>query len=306
MIHTAIRWSLVLLLIPALLLIPSPHLKASTLGAVVSAVNALGGSFDTAGIIAAISALQAANTLAIRNNEDKLIKALQLATGQQTPDSDAVNDYLGELQRLRQAWQNRDSLFDFTTSTGLWIGSLNNAEANTLATRLDALGSLTGAAAIADHWRDATNRADTVTAAQIGNLYNDPVQGQAAIDAMDRMREQAENDRVLDYHTLRFTDAAHWRSFELRERISELPDGTEAAQLQAEIDLLIVDAALLDASRQAQQNRADEIERLAALDRWYAAELRAHAQNDASIAWMQANAADMGRGLLLPEAFGPR
>lgn len=310
MIHPAIRWSLVLLLIPALLLIPSPHLKASTLGAVVSAVNALGGSFDTAGIIAAITALQAANTLALRNlqteNANKFTEALQLATGQQTPDPNMLTSYVNELQRLRTAWQNRDSLFDFTSATGLWIGTLNNAEANTLATRLDALGSLTGAAAIADHWRDATNRADTVTAAQIGNLYNDPVQGQAAIDAINRMREQAENDRVLDYHTLRFTDAAHWRSVELRDRISELPDGTEAAQLQAEIDLLIADAALLDASRQAQQNRAREIERLAALERWHTAELAAHAQNDASITWIQANAADMGAGLLFPEAFGPR
>ncbi len=305
MIHNAIRWALVALLAVGLVVVTTTPVEgfADPLSpAILSAVAAVGTAI--AGVTAAIAALRAANE---GKFTETLMSVAQLATGEQTPGAHTeVSQYAADLVRLRNAWQNRDSLFDFASGTGLWIGSLNNAEANSLATRLDALGSLTGSAGIADHWRDATNRADTVTAAQIGNLHSDPVQAQAAIDAMDRMREQAENDRVVDYHTLRFTDQAHWRSVELRERISELPDGTEAAQLQAEIDLLMVDAALLNTSREAQQNRAGELERLAALERWYAAELAARAQNQASIAWMQANAADMGAGLLLPEAFGPR
>ncbi len=305
MIHTAIRWALVALLAVGLVVVTTTPVEgfADPLSpAILSAVAAVGTAI--AGVTAAIAALQRANE---GKFTETLMSVAQLATGEQTPGATSeVSQYAADLVRLRNAWQNRDSLFSFTSGTGLWLGSLNNAEANTLATRLDALGSLTGSAGIADHWRDATDRADTVTAAQIGNLYRDPVQGQAAVDAMDRMREQAENDRVLDYHTLRFTDAAHWRSVELRERTSELPDGTEAAQLQAEIDLLMVDAALLNASRQAQQNRAGELQHHQHLDRWYQAEVAAHAQNDASIAWIQANAADLGAGLLLPEAFGPR
>lgn len=305
MIHTAIRCALVALIAVGLVVVTTTPVEgfADPLSpAILSAVAAVGTAI--AGVTAAIAALQSANE---GKFTETLMSVAQLATGEQTPGAHTeVSQYATDLERLRTAWQNRENLFDFTSATGLWIGSLNNAEANTLATRLDALGSLTGSAGIADHWRDATNRADTVTAAQIGNLYSDPVQRQAAIDAMERRREQAENDRVLDYHTLRFTDRAHWRSVELRERISELPDGTEAAQLQAEIDLIVADAALLTASREAQQNRARELEGRAALERWYQAELDARAQNDASIAWIQANAADMGAGLLLPTAFGPR
>ncbi len=305
MIHALVRILLVALLVTGLLFVATAPVEgfADPMSpAILAAVGAVGTAI--AGVTAAIAALRAANE---GKFTETLMSVAQLATGEQTPGAHTeVAQYATDLQRLRTAWQNRDSLFDFASGTGLWIGSLNNAEANTLATRLDALGSLTGSAGIADHWRDATNRADTVTAAQIGNLYSDPVQGQAAFDAMEGMREQADNDRVLDYHALRFTDAAHWRSVELRERVSELPAGTEAAQLQAEIGLLLADAALLNTSRQAQQSRAGELKRLATLERWYQAELDARARHDASIVWMQANTADMGAGMLLPTAFGPR
>ena len=74
----------------------------------------------------------------------------------------------------------------------------------------------------------------------------------------------------------------------------------------AEIQLAATELAAFQAIRESQETQALELARREDLARWLAAELDHRTANDASIAWINANADDMGAGLLLPTSFGPR
>lgn len=300
MIHTAIRWGLVLLLIPALLLIPSPHLKASTLSAVVSAVNALGGSFDTAGIIAAISALQGANTLAIRADMQKLVDQAQ---GRIDPLTQTLTDLSSAPTQL-------------VDNSVAWASDFQTPEVLTLVQELTDLQA--AGKDLTAHWRSSLATVDTIGETEIAALFSNPQHATAALEGWRTQRQAAERQLAIDYAAL---DAAE----ELAERLAvaqtsldtlrtlDPQSGTalQEAQLAADLtgsELAVAQQQLLayQAIRQAQEQQAQQLAHREAVGRWHTAELAAQTQNDASINWMQTNATTMGQGLLLPQRYGNR
>lgn len=300
MIYTAIRWSLVLVLCAGLLLIPSPHLKASTLGAVVSAVNALSGSFDVAAVVAAVNAVRVLNNQKIGEHINKLVEQAQ-----------------GRIDPLTQSLTDLSSaptqLVDNSVS---WASDFQTPEVLTLVQELTDLQA--AGKDLTAHWRGSLATADTIGETEIAALFSDPLQANVALEGWRTQREAAERQLAIDYAAL---DAAE----ELAERLAvaqtslatlrtlDPQSGTalQEAQLAADLtesELAVAQQQLLayQAIREAQEQQAQQLAHREAVGRWHTAELAAHTQNDASINWIQTNATTMGQALLLPQRYGTR
>lgn len=308
MIHTAIRWGLVVLLVPALIFVataPTDAFIDVTGPAILATLGTIGSQ------IAAQAAQLGTMIAVLRASDSKLGEHLEkvtmLASGQrpdaQSPSSD-INQWTNVARQFRSTWPD---LATFTRNTGLWIGDLNAAETQQLANRLTALGDIS--TSLVDHWRGAETTADTVDADDIGSLYGDPTQAQAAKEAWERMGLRAERQQVIDYHMLDSAEVAGRRLANIRQQIETEEFAEELSEdslVLAELLLTNGETSTLAAMAASQENRALELARREALARWLQAERDARTQNDDSITWLQANARDMGRGLLLPTAFGPR
>ena len=308
MIHTAIRWGLVVLLVPALLFVvtaPTDAFIDVTGPAILATLGSIGSQ------IAAQAAQMGAMIAVLRASDSKLGEHLEkvtmLASGHrpdsQSPSSD-VNQWTNVARQFRTNWPD---LATFTRNTGLWIGDLSAAETQQLANRLTALGDIS--TSLVDHWRGAETNADTVDADDIGSLYDDPAQAQAAKEAWERMVARLERQKVIDYHLLDLGEVAGRRLANIRQQIETEDFAEELSEdslVLAELLLTNGETSTLAAMAASQENRALDLARREALARWLQAEQDARTQNEASITWLRANATDLGRGLLLPTAFGQR
>ncbi|MCY3745087.1 MAG: hypothetical protein OXH05_02555 [Acidobacteria bacterium] len=306
MIRTALRWSLVLALVPALLLIPAPELKASSLSAIVSAVNALGGAFDVAAVVAAVNGVRTLNSQKIT---EEINRARQEALGT------LANAALP--QSFRQLSSDPTELLKHTAAPA-WAASFRDADTLLFARELTELTDPQGAD-LTTVWRDILSAADAVGEAEILALFpTQPAARQRAVESWRTQRDAAERRLAADFAAL---DAAR----ELAQQLSDsqtsiatlraqtnlsgtaLQQALLAAQLtQAELQVATNQLLTLQALRELQESHEGERERRGALTDWASAHTTARTQREDTVTWLQANATAMGRGLLLPTAYGPR
>lgn len=306
MIRTALRWSLVLLLVPALLLIPAPELKASSLSAIVSAVNALGGAFDVAAVVAAVNAVRTLNSQKIT---EEITRAREEALG--TLATAALP------QSFQQLSSDPADLLTHTTPPA-WATSFRDPDTLALARELTELTDPQGDD-LTMVWRDTLGAADTVGEAEVQALFpTDPVARQAAVERWRSERDTAERRLAADFAAL---DAARELAQQLADTQTSIAtlraqtnlSGTAlqqallSAQLtQTELQVATNQLLALRAIGELQDSHEDERDRRETLTDWAAAHATARTQQMSTTTWLQANAQDMGRGLLLPTAFGPR
>ena len=306
MIRTAFRWSLVLLLVPALLLIPAPELKASSLSAIVSAVNALSGSFDMAAVVAAVNGVRTLNSQKI---SEEITRAREEALG--TLASAALP------QSFQQLSSDPADLLTHTTPPA-WATSFRDPDTLALARELTELTDPQGDD-LTMVWRDALGAADAIGEAEVQALFpTDPGARQRAVEQWRSERDAAERRLAADFAAL---DAARELAQQLADTQTSIAtlraqtnlSGTAlqqallSAQLtQAELQVATNQLLALRAIGELQDSHEDERDRREALTDWAAAHATARTQQMSTTTWLQANAQDMGRGLLLPTAFGPR
>jgi len=306
MIRTAFRWSLVLLLVPALLLIPAPELKASSLSAIVSAVNALGGAFDVAAVVAAVNAVRTLNSQKIT---EEITRAREEALG--TLATAALP------QSFQQLSSDPADLLTHTTPPA-WATSFRDPDTLALARELTELTDPQGDD-LTMVWRDTLGAADTVGEAEVQALFpTDPVARQAAVERWRSERDTAERRLAADFAAL---DAARELAQQLADTQTSIAtlraqtnlSGTAlqqallSAQLtQAELQVATNQLLALQAIRELHDSKNGELRRRESLKDWHGAESSALTASGQSTTWLQANAQTMGRGLLLPSAYGPR
>ncbi|MCY3746115.1 MAG: hypothetical protein OXH05_07760 [Acidobacteria bacterium] len=306
MIRTALRWSLVLALVPALLLIPAPELKASSLSAIVSAVNALGGAFDVAAVVAAVNGVRTLNSQKIT---EEINRARQEALGT------LANAALP--QSFRQLSSDPTELLKHTAAPA-WAASFRDADTLLFARELTELTDPQGAD-LTTVWRDILSAADAVGEAEILALFpTQPAARQRAVESWRTQRDAAERRLAADFAAL---DAAR----ELAQQLSDsqtsiatlraqtnlsgtaLQQALLSAQLtQAELQVATNQLLALRAIRELQESHENERDRRSSLQDAHDGMAVLRTASQASTTWLQANAQDMGRGLLLPTAFGPR
>ncbi|MDE3260901.1 MAG: hypothetical protein OYL41_02845 [Acidobacteriota bacterium] len=306
MIRTALRWSLVLLLVPALLLIPAPELKASSLSAIVSAVNALGGAFDVAAVVAAVNAVRTLNSQKIT---EEINRARQEALGT------LANAALP--QSFQQLSSDPADLLTHTTPPA-WATSFRDPDTLALARELTELTDPQGDD-LTMVWRDALGAADAIGEAEVQALYpTDPVVRAAAVERWRAERDTAERRLAADFAAL---DAARELAAQLTNTQTSIAtlraqtnlSGTAlqqallSAQLtQAELQVATNQLLALQAIRELHEGNEGEIRRRESLADWASAKTTAGTQRADTNTWLQANATALGLGLLLPSAYGPR
>lgn len=306
MIRTALRWSLVLALVPAILLIPAPELKASSLSAIVSAVNALGGAFDVAAVVAAVNAVRTLNSQKIT---EEINRARQEALGT------LANAALP--QSFQQLSSDPAELLKHTAPPA-WSTSFRDPATLLLARELTELTDPQGDD-LTTVWRDTLGAADAVGEAEVQALFpTDPTARQRAVESWRTQRDAAERRLAADFAAL---DAAR----ELAEQLADtqtsiatlraqtnlsgtaLQQALLSAQLtQAELQVATNQLLALQAIRELQESHENERDRRSSLQDAHDGMAVLRTASQASTTWLQANAQDMGRGLLLPMAFGPR
>ncbi|MCY3747056.1 MAG: hypothetical protein OXH05_12580 [Acidobacteria bacterium] len=297
MIHTAIRWGLVVLLVPALILVgtaPAP------------AIIDLSGPAIIANQITQIG--QAVTMIAHLNStssrlQQQLTQLREEALGQ-----------IGALtQSIQQLAGDPAKLVDGTVP---WTGDFLNPETIQLAGVITELKDA-GANTLTTHWRTALANADQVGETDVLGLFPDhPDSGQAAADALELQRDRVEQQMAADYAAF---DAAETLTELIAGAQTSLEDlrgqtnlsGTALQQAQmagqltgAEIQVAVAQVVGYNAVRDTLHRQRREVERRRYLSRWTDAEIDVASRLAAHTATLTANAAALETGLLLPSRHG--
>ena len=288
MIHTAIRWGLVALLLPALIFV---------------ATTPSSGQFLDWKIIAN-------QVVQIGNQLSQLTQLRNQITQMQ-------NEALGRVgalsQSVRQLSADPTVLLD---DNAPW--SINFAEPEALRV-LNALTDLKSTGrTLTNYWRTSFASVPDVQASDLDALYpDDPQRAAAARESWHTAREEAERQLAAAYavgdaaeELTERLDLAQASLDLLRNQTNLSGTALQQARLAGQLtdsQLSIATAQLLayQAARDSLQTHSAEIARRRELANWHRAELRAQAEHDASIAWIRANADAMGADLLLLRTDSP-
>ena len=295
MIHTAIRWGLVVLLVPALILVATapapaflsgPAIVANQLTQIAQAVTMIGH---------------------LRSSSDRLSQQL-------TQLREEALGQIGQLtQSIEQLAGDPAKLIDGTVP---WTGDFLNPETIQLAGVLTDLQDA-GANTLTTHWRTALANADQIGETDVLGLFPDhPESGRAAAEALELQRDRIEQQMAADYAAF---DAAETLAELIAGAQTNLDDlrsqtnlsGTALQQAQmagqltgAEIQVAVAQVVGYNAVRDTLHRQRREVERRRYLTRWTDAELDVAARLAAHTATLTANAADLEAGLLLPGRHG--
>jgi len=297
MIHTAIRWGLVVLLVPALMLVgtaPAP------------AIIDLSGPAIIANQITQIG--QAVTMIShLNSSSDRLQQQL----------AQLREEALGQIGQLSQSIQqlagDPAKLIDGTVP---WTGDFLNPETIRLAGVLTDLKD-SGANTLTTHWRTALANADQIGESDVLGLFpHHPESGQAAAEALELQRDRIEQQMAADYAAF---DAAETLAELIADAQTSLEDlrgqtnlsGTALQQAQmagqltgAEIQVAVAQLVGYNTVRDTLHRQRREVERRRYLSRWTDAELDLASRLAAHTATLTANAADLESGLLLPSRHG--
>ena len=297
MIHTAIRWGLVVLLVPALLFVgtaPAP------------AFIDLSGPAIIANQITQIA--QAVTMIGhLRSSSDRLSQQL----------TQLRQEALGQIGQLTQSIQQLSGdpakLIDGTVP---WTGDFLNPETIQLAGVITGLQDA-GANTLTTHWRTALANSDQIGEADVLGLFpGHPDSGQAAAEALEAQRDRIEQQMAADYAAF---DAAETLTELIASAQTSLEDlrgqtnlsGTALQQAQmagqltnAEIQVAVAQLVSYNAVRDTLHRQRREVERRRYLTRWTDAELDVASRLAAHTVTLTANAADLETGLLLPSHHG--
>ena len=298
MIHTAIRWSLVVLLVPALMLVGTAPAHA--------VLDFLSGPAIIANQLTQIA--QAVTMIGqLRSSSSRLQQQLtQLRQG-------ALGQIGALTQSIQQLSGDPAKLIDGTVP---WTGDFLNPETIQLAGVLTDLKDA-GANTLTTHWRTALANADQIGEADVLGLFPDhPENGQAATEALELQRDRIEQQMAADYAAF---DAAETLTELIAGAQTSLEDlrgqtnlsGTALQQAQmagqltnAEIQVAVAQLAGFGAVRDTLHRQRREVERRRYLTRWTDAELDVATRLAAHTTTLAANAADLEAGLLLPSRHG--
>ncbi|MDE2972476.1 MAG: hypothetical protein OXU35_09240 [Acidobacteriota bacterium] len=298
MIHTAIRWTLVAVLTPAILLAGSTPAAAL--------LDFLSGPAIIANQITQIA--QAVTMIGhLRSSSDRLQQQL----------TQLREEALGQIGQLTQSIQQLSGdpakLIDGTVP---WTGDFLNPETIQLAGVITDLKDA-GANTLTTHWRTALANADQIGETDMLGLFpGHPESGQAAAEALELQRDRIEQQMAADYAAF---DAAETLTELIADAQTSLEDlrgqtnlsGTALQQAQmagqltgAEIQVAVAQLVGYNTVRDTLHRQRREVERRRYLSRWTDAELDVASRLAAHTATLTANAADLESGLLLPSRHG--
>lgn len=298
MIHTAIRWTLVAVLTPAILLAGSTPAAAL--------LDFLSGPAIIANQITQIA--QAVTMIGhLRSSSNRLQQQL----------TQLREEALGQIGQLTESIQQLSGdpakLIDGTVP---WTGDFLNPETIQLAGVITDLKDA-GANTLTTHWRTALANADQIGEADVLGLFPDhPDNGQAAADALELQRDRIEQQMAADYAAF---DAAETLAELIAGAQTNLEDlrnqtnlsGTALQQAQmagqltgAEIQVAVAQVVGYGAVRDTLHRQRREVERRRYLSRWTDAELDVAGRLAAHSATLTANADALESGLLLPSRHG--
>lgn len=298
MIHTAIRWGLVVLLVPALMLVGTAPAHA--------VLDFLSGPAIIANQLTQIA--QAVTMIGhLRSSSSRLQQQL----------TQLREEALGQIGALTQTIQQLSGdpakLIDGTVP---WTGDFLNPETIQLAGVLTDLND-PGANTLTAHWRTALANADQIGEADVLGLFpGRPESGQAAAEALELQRDRIEQQMAADYAAF---DAAETLTELIAGAQTSLEDlrgqtnlsGTALQQAQmagqltgAEIQVAVAQVVGYNAVRDTLHRQRREVERRRYLTRWTDAELDVASRLAAHTATLAAHATDLETGLLLPSRHG--
>ena len=297
MIHTAIRWGLVVLLVPVLIFLgtaPS-HALLGDFAIIANQVTQIG-----QGVTMISNLRSTASRL-----ENQLQQMREEALGQ-----------VGQLTRtIQQLAGDPAKLIDGTVP---WTGDFLSPETTQLANVLTELKD-GGANTLTTHWRTALANADQIGEPDIFALFPEhPENGQAAAEALELQRDRIEQQMASDYAAF---DAAETLAELIADAQTNLEDlrgqtnlsGTALQQAQmagqltnAEIQVAIAQLAGYNTVRDTLHRQRREVERRQFLTRWTDAEIDVATRLAAHTATLTANADELETGLLLPSRHGGR
>jgi len=298
MIHTAIRWGLVVLLVPALMLVGTAPAHAVL-------------DFLSGPAIIANQLTQIAQAVTMISHLNSTSDRLQQQLAQLREEA------LGQIGQLTQSIQQLSGdpakLIDGTVP---WTGDFLNPETVQLAGVLTDLKDA-GANTLTTHWRTALANADQIGEADVLGLFpHHPDSGQAAAEALELQRDRIEQQMAADYAAF---DAAETLTELIADAQTSLEDlrgqtnlsGTALQQAQmagqltgAEIQVAVAQLVGYNTVRDTVHRQRREVERRRYLSRWTDAELDVASRLAAHTATLTANAADLESGLLLPSRHG--
>ena len=297
MIHTAIRWGLVALLVPALIFVvavPSQALLGD-FAIIANQITQIG---------QAVTMISHLNSTSSRIQQ-QLTQLREEALGQ-----------IGQLtQTIQQLAGDPAKLIDGTVP---WTGDFLNPETIQLANILTELKDA-GANTLTTHWRTALANADQIGEPDVLGLFPDhPDNGQAAAEALELQRDRIEQQMAADYAAF---DAAETLAELIADAQTNLEDlrgqtnlsGTALQQAQmagqltnAEIQVAIAQLAGYNTVRDTLHRQRREVERRQFLTRWTDAEIDVATRLAAHTATLTANSDELETGLLLPSRHGGR
>ena len=295
MTHTAIRWGLVLLLVPALMFVgtvPS-HALLGDFAIIANQITQIGQAVTMIGHLRSSSS----------RLQQQLTQLREEALGQ-----------IGALtQSIQQLSGDPAKLIDGTVP---WTGDFLNPETIQLAGVITDLKD-SGANTLTTHWRTALANADQIGDTDVLGLFPDhPASGEAAVDALKAQRDRIEQQMAADYAAF---DAAETLTELIAGAQTSLEDlrgqtnlsGTALQQAQmagqltnAEIQVAVAQVVGYGAVRDTLHRQRREVERRRYLTRWTDAELDVASRLAAHTATLAASAADLESGLLLPSRHG--
>jgi len=298
MIHTAIRWGLVVLLVPALMLVGTAPAHAVL-------------DFLSGPAIIANQLTQIAQAVTMISHLNSTSDRLQQQLAQLREEA------LGQIGQLTQSIQQLSGdpakLIDGTVP---WTGDFLNPETVQLAGVLTDLKDA-GANTLTTHWRTALANADQIGETDMLGLFpGHPESGQAAAEALELQRDRIEQQMAADYAAF---DAAETLTELIADAQTSLEDlrgqtnlsGTALQQAQmagqltgAEIQVAVAQLVGYNTVRDTLHRQRREVERRRYLSRWTDAELDVASRLAAHTATLTANAADLESGLLLPSRHG--
>jgi len=298
MIHTAIRWGLVVLLVPALMLVGTAPAHAVL-------------DFLSGPAIIANQLTQIAQAVTMISHLNSTSDRLQQQLAQLREEA------LGQIGQLTQSIQQLSGdpakLIDGTVP---WTGDFLNPETIQLAGVITDLKDA-GANTLTTHWRTALANADQIGETDMLGLFpGHPESGQAAAEALELQRDRIEQQMAADYAAF---DAAETLTELIADAQTSLEDlrgqtnlsGTALQQAQmagqltgAEIQVAVAQLVGYNTVRDTLHRQRREVERRRYLSRWTDAELDVASRLAAHTATLTANAADLESGLLLPSRHG--
>ena len=298
MIHTAIRWTLVAVLAPAIIVAGSTPAAAL--------LDFVSGPAIVANQITQIA--QAVTMIGhLRSSSDRLSRQL----------TQLREEALGQIGQLTQSIQQLSGdpakLIDGTVP---WTGDFLNPETIQLAGVLTDLKGA-GANTLTTHWRTALANADQIGETDVLGLFPDhPDSGRAAAEALELQRDRIEQQMAADYAAIDSAESlaeliagAQTKLEDLRGQTNLSGTALQQAQMagqltHAEIQVAVAQLAGYSAVRDTLHRQRREVERRRYLSRWTDAELDVASRLAAHTATVAANAADLEAGLLLPSRHG--